>query len=972
MPFRSAAVLLLLLASPLALAQRAGVVSFRRVAIPEDVPAHLCSAIAQDARGFLWFGTQRGLVRYDGYEHRVFRSDPADPKTLAGNYVRALLAARDGRLWVGTFSGGLSVFDPRTETFTRFDRAGLAYDRVEGLAEDADGRIWIATTAGLDLLDPRTRRVEHLTQTAVRAVLIGRDGTLWIGTRDGLMRRDGATFARVALEGQNVVRLFEDRRGRLWIGTDEHGAAVLDPRTGALHRIAPRVLSDRLSDPNGLSHYWVYGFAEATDREMWIATFGGGVDVVDVDSLAIVDRLRHDAVLPDTIGADRVGALFRDRSGLVWVGTWGEGLARHDPRTRAFRSLRFSPSRADGLTHASAVRALETRDGRIWVGTNGNGIDVFDRDLKRVAEFPPNAFGDGSITCLAESSEGAVWVASLNSSLHVLRPGAKQFTRVERVPGGAIRTIAFGADGTVWAGAAQGMARVDPRTLESRIYRTWPGAAKSSPAIEAIVVAADGKLWVGTDNGLYSFDPHTESEVRIAKDVSRADGLPDNWVPDLMIARDGRLWAGTASGAAILTDWNGRTARFEHVSTSPAEALIEDLEENVWVGPRLRIDRGSTRTFGPADGVAFRTFFIASRARMRDGRLLFGSPEGLLVVDPRAVSPAGDAQPIVASALRVEGKPRPVPPSLTLSSSERSFTLDVASLDFVAPERLSYRHRLDPLDADWTSLGALQHSLTYSRLPPGRYTLHVGVTNRDGAWSSQELRLPVEVLPAFHQTQSFRALVAFAILGLLYGAYRLRVRQLRARERELERLVAMRTRELETAYAKIEEASLTDPLTGLRNRRYLEQAIGADLEISSRGGVERDLVILMVDLDHFKSVNDQYGHAAGDAVLVELARLLQHTFRASDHVVRWGGEEFLIVVRFVDGAHAMELAEKLRAAVASQEFVLPDGTMLRRTCSIGVAVWPLSPPASWDRAVDRADAALYEAKRGGRDRWVVA
>jgi diguanylate cyclase (GGDEF)-like protein len=246
------------------------------------------------------------------------------------------------------------------------------------------------------------------------------------------------------------------------------------------------------------------------------------------------------------------------------------------------------------------------------------------------------------------------------------------------------------------------------------------------------------------------------------------------------------------------------------------------------------------------------------------------------------------------------------------------------------------------------------------------------VTDRDGNWSAQELRLPVEVLSAFYETQWFRALLALAFLALMYGAYRLRVRHLRARERELALLVAMRTRELETAYAQIEEASLTDPLTGLRNRRYLEQTIGADLDVSSRGGVERDMVILMVDLDHFKSVNDRHGHAAGDAVLVQLARLLQRTFRTSDHVVRWGGEEFLIVARFVDGARATELAEKLRAAVESHEFVLPDGAVLRKTCSIGVAVWPFTPAVTWEHAVDLADAALYEAKRGGRNAWKAA
>ncbi|HWS71014.1 MAG TPA: two-component regulator propeller domain-containing protein, partial [Thermoanaerobaculia bacterium] len=519
---------------------RAGLVSFQRLAIPEDVPAHLCSAIAQDRQGFLWFGTQGGLVRYDGYEMRVFRSNVADPSTLAGNYVRALLVASDGRLWVGSFSGGLSLYDPRTETFTRFhhdpnDRASLAYDRVEGLAEDTQGRIWIATNAGLDRLDPRTRRVEHFRHEAanvgsiaddrVRGLLVDRAGTLWVGTREGLQRWSNGAFQRVApeLRGQFVERLYEDRRGRIWIGTAEQGAAVLDPRDGSVHRILPRPL-----DPNGLSHYWVYGITEAVPGEIWIATFGGGVDVVDETSLAVIDRLQHDPVLDDTIGADRVGAVFRDRSGLLWVGSWGEGIARHDPRTRALRSLRFSPNRADGLTHAAAVRALELQDGTIWVGTNGNGIDVLDGGLHRIGGFRADAanagaLADGSITCLAQSPDGTVWVATLNGMLHRLRPGSSRFDRIplDRLPGGAIRTMAFDRGGTLWAGAAEGMVRVDPATLATRVYRRWPGAAKSSPAIEAIVVAADGTLWVGSDNGLYSFDPRTESALRIAHDASR-------------------------------------------------------------------------------------------------------------------------------------------------------------------------------------------------------------------------------------------------------------------------------------------------------------------------------------------------------------------------------------------------------------------------------------------------------------------
>src|SRR5437868_488791 len=218
---------------------RPGLISFRRIAIPDDVPAHLCSALAQDRDGFLWIGTQGGLVRFDGYRFRTWTSDPSNPSTIGGSYVRALLAARDGTIWIGFFSGGLSSLDPATGRIARY-----AADRVEGLAEDARGRIWIATNDGLARLD--RGRFELVTHEQTRGLLIDRRGNVWTGTRAGLQRNQ----QQVALAGEYVTKIFEDARGRIWIGTADHGAAVLDPASGALRRFPP----------GELSHFWVYGF----------------------------------------------------------------------------------------------------------------------------------------------------------------------------------------------------------------------------------------------------------------------------------------------------------------------------------------------------------------------------------------------------------------------------------------------------------------------------------------------------------------------------------------------------------------------------------------------------------------------------------------------------------------------------------------------------------------------------------------
>lgn len=1007
--------------------------SFRRLALPDDVPAHITSALAQDRDGFLWIGTQGGLVRYDGYEARVFRAQPNDPRSLGGSYVRALLATTDGRLWVGTFSGGLSVYDPAHETFTRYvqrqpgSAVGLSHDRVEGLAEDREGFVWVATNAGLDRLDPRTGQATSflhsdadpasLADERVRGLLVDRRGRLWLGHRDGLQRwlGPGRGFERVAsdpgvpdsLAHQTVARLYEDAHGRLWIGTTDHGLAVLDTETGLLRR-----LGSRPAAPDGLSHFWVYGFAEAGPDVMWVATFGGGIDVVDASSLRVLARLQADPSADGALPGDRIGALLRDRSGTLWAGTWGQGLARHDPQARGLRSLRARVSRPDGLSHPAAVRALEMQDGTLWVGTNGNGVDVFDRTLRRVDEHRPNprspqALSDGGVTCLAQAADGTAWVATLDGNLHRRRPrawGFERLTRADGLPGGPIRALTFDAHGVLWIGAAEGLGRLEPGAARVQTFRHRPGAPETLVAdtVEAIAPGPDGLLWVGTDSGLDLFDP---ASARVRAHVGAGPGaLPSKWVPDLLVASDGRLWVATQAGACVLAAWDGVRARFECVAErsgrppAPVEALIEDATGGVWLGARQRLDPRTWRVqdFGPADGCEFRSFFIASRTRLRDGRLLFGSPEGLLVVDPAAIRPWDYAPPLVASAVHVDGAARPGASrlrELVLRPGERGFRLDVAALDFSAPERNHYRSWLVGFDSDWTPAGPAQRSISFTNLPPGAYVLRVAGTNRAGRLSPHELRLAVRVLPAWHQTSWFRGLALAGLLGGAFLGYRLRVRGLRRRAHELARLVAERTRELQqqgleladrnrelqAAYARIEAASLTDPLTGLRNRRFLDQALQADTELAARRhedgtGSGADLVFLVLDLDGFKGVNDTHGHAAGDAVLQQLAELLRTTFRAADHVVRWGGEEFVVVVRFIERSQGMTLAEKVRQAVAQHVFRLPAGTSLRLTISLGLASFPWSPhwprALSWPEIVALADVALYAAKRSGRHRWV--
>ncbi len=1011
------ALCLLALALPAIAQTRPGLVSFQRIAMPDNVPAHLTTALAQDARGFLWIGTQDGLVRYDGYAFKVYRHRPGDPASLGGSYVRSLLVSRDGRIWVGTISGGLAVLDPKTERFTQYrhddkQAASLANDRIEAIAEDRQGRLWLGTDSGLDRFDPSGTSFDHfrhadgkpgsLASDQLRALLFDRDGRLWVGSRGGLQRsKEDGSFEWIgpaagdadSLAGQNVNKLFQDREGRIWIGTSTQGAAVWDG--SGLQRLKPAPKGSQ----EGLSHFWIYGITQIQSGEVWVATFGGGIDVLDPKSLKVIDRLRSDG--PSTIGSDRVGAVLVDRSGLAWVGSWGGGLSKHDPSTRAFRHLRHGPNTPDSPSHPAIVRSLEAADGRLWLGTNGNGIDVLSSEGHVLDHFRPNpkqadALSDGSVTCLAQGADGAVWVGTLDGTLHRQKPGQRQFERFDTsrgMPGGAIRTMAFDSSGALWTGSSGGMARIDAGSSKITRFAHNPDDpdSLSGREVEALAFAKDGTLWVGTENGLNAFDTKSGKAVRILRDPARSDSLPDNWVPDLMIASDGRLWVATQGGVAILSKWDGKQAQFDvlgqrlRLPEKPVESLVEDAQGQVWLGGRVRVDpkQWKYRSYGPADGNEFRTYYIASRVRTHNGDLMFGSPEGLMIVRPSQLSEWTYQPQLAVSALRIEGTEQAgasTRTELQLDDTQRNLRLEFASLDLSGPQQLSYRYRLEGYDADWLLVDAGQRVAAYTGLPPGAYTLHIQGSNRSGQWSSNALAIPVNVTPAFHQTVWFRA--SMWLLGglAIFALFRLRLRQLRLRSIRLERIVAERTADLEAAYRRIEDASLTDSLTQLRNRRYLEQAIPADLEMVARRHStnppppDSDLVLFMLDLDHFKQVNDLYGHAAGDAVLVQTAVILKQCMRNTDHVVRWGGEEFLLVARFVDRKMGAQLAEKIRSAISRHVFVLPDGGTLHKTVSIGFAAFPFVPglptAVTLDTLQHIADCALYAAKRSWRDGWV--
>jgi signal transduction histidine kinase/ligand-binding sensor domain-containing protein len=818
---------------------------FESVAGTEAIANGIATALAQDSHGLLWIGSPEGLVRYDGYRFRHFRHDPDDPHSLGHNYVRDLLALDDGRLAVATQGGGLSVYDPLQERFESLrhhadDPASLSSDALLVLARDPDNGVWIGTVSGgLDYWRPGQRSFVHqalrphdasgIESETVRSLLFDRHGHLWVGTRNGLKRRAAGDriFERIAsdpadpasLHGQYVYALHEGTDGRIWVGTQAHGALWIDPASLSAHRLP------LFPEEDGVGHPWVGGFIEIRPGEMWVVTFGAGIDVLDLHSHRIRERLRHDPAVPGTLAMDRVMQPLRDRSGLIWIGTWGSGLQRHNPLAEAFRTLRHSPTRAHGLSDPIVLSALEMEDGSIWLGTGGNGIDILDRHRGVVGGFRPDAsktgtLRDGTVRAMARTADGSVWIGTHQSGLHRHLGGDTFQHYPDILPDQRVRRLLASRAGRLLVGTQAGLVEVDPHGGSATVVTLPDGAPMESP-VWSLAEDPAGNLWIGTPTHVLlrrAGQPHAwPLQAADLGTSGTANPVVPSAAADLLVDSHGTLWLIGSNGMMRLRGWQDDKPVFERfVPLGAAEergygtSLIEGADGRLWTASHvIDIEAGQIHAFGRADGVDIGNAELGAAATTRDGILLFAGTRGLLMIDPHRFRPWDYQPPLVVTALEVDGRPRPassMAPALVLAPAERRFRIEFAALDFSDPASLLYAYRLEGLDDQWIPTTSPFRVASYNNLGPGHYVLRVRGSNRAAAWSPHELAIPVHVQPAWWQTRLFLAAVVVAIVAVVAGGVRVRTARIRQRAHELALLVEQRTAELRTAKDSAEAA----------------------------------------------------------------------------------------------------------------------------------------------------------------------
>ena len=804
---------------------------FEHLGLEQGLPHPVSMALAQDASGYIWIGTQRGLARWDGYRMRTFLHNTADPSSLPGDFIQTLHVDRQGRLWIGTAAAGLARYDEVNE---RFEHMPVAPNgAINAIAGDASGGLWVGTATGLDYLQQGqvTRHYSHdspaphaLLDNQVRALLVDRRGDLWIGSSSGLARRDARSgaIARIEVDAggapwqDTVMTLAENSQGQIAFGTLKSGIGMVD--VGADGTASARLL--RLDDVKGLQANMVLAITETVPGRWWAATYGGGV--VEFDSAGGHGRrIQHQAAIASSLGNDRTAALLRDRSGLVWVSN-ELSVDFHDPHNAAIETVFGGANLLE-----SAVSALMTDSaGRAWIALADQGIDIVAPDGGRVPALrpdpahPDSALPNRVVLTMAEAEPQEAWIGTQLGLYHSSGHGSK----VRRValprtnPYPRIGTILVQKD-ALWLGTFGGLLRWEPASGAVRTFvqgRASAGGLTDS-RIHVVLPDPDGALWVATRNGLNRLDPDSGAVEQIMANASVPSALSEAVISALAIGPRGKLWVGTyGGGICVLESRDAHGApRFRRLGTSDGlpspviTGMSNGADGRIWVATSdgmAVVDPATMRAqaLGRPNGLVFRTFFVDAVAPTPEGDLLFGSTEGLAVVHPKRLSDWHFRAPLAISAVRLDG--RAVTPAqmrsadgnaLTLAPDIKSFEVELAALDFSASHRNRYAYRLEGYDKRWTETDANRRVVAYSNLPPGDYRLHLRGSNRDGIWSPDELSLQVHVLPAWHQTWWAYLAYAVAAAALTLGIYHWRVRHLRRTGAMLQALVYSRTQHLE-------------------------------------------------------------------------------------------------------------------------------------------------------------------------------
>ena len=918
----------------------------------DGLPHNGVNALMQTPDGYLWIATWEGLARFNGRTFKVYdRGSEAD---LPDSAVKALAVNSTGHLLVAGARGGVSerknrrwFAQPSAPTMVLdilYDREnnegiwlalegkGLIYRdrkaekdlqimsdvRVYQIAQDHHNIIWAATNKGLFSIKEKNL-VKHYDQstglpnTPSYSVVINHKKQLIVGTEQGayILNNDHFALLNEKLKREVITSLLEDSRNDLWLGTSNHG----------LYRLSNYGL-EKLDDNKGLPN-------------------------------------------------NRISSLYEDKEKSIWVGT-SSGLFRL--REAPFITL----TSTQGLAGDYIRSVMSHSDGSLWVGSSKGLNKIVQRRIFTI--HSPDLTNPVSVLSLAENNQGETLVGSYNQGVFKVKNSqlVPLFDNKNGLPSNEVRSILYDSKDNLWIGTASGLVKISPSGEKS-----FFGKATGLPDSFIMALAEDkqGRIWIGTGLGIASYQQGQLAIYLLNKtfDAEYAFGFH---------VEGSGLWMATDRGLIYIDFLNNKMKAITRENGLPIDKIFQvvvDKKDFFWLTSNrgiIKISRAEiNRIFNNSKTVVDYEMFsegvglLSSQANggstpaatlHKDGSIWFATAKGVSQVTHERLKRISEKEiPVLIEEIIVDGKQYPITEHqpIKLPAGSSRITIYYAGIGFLNARHIQYQTQLVGFDHEWLDKSNQTYS-EFTNLAPKQYTFKMRAKYPNGEWRDKVATITFSVEAYFWQTTLFKLMVAAGLLFALYALYRYRITRIKRSEKRLQRLVAKQTLDLQKQAESFAYQATHDQLTGLSNRRAFDAWCDVDFQQAQKQKQHLSLAIL--DIDHFKRVNDGYSHLVGDKIIKMVAELLQELLKDCHYdikLARWGGEEFTLLIA-TDKKHAYEFCEYIREKVAEYDF-FSAAHGLNITVSIGLT--DNQDVHGYDKMINHADQALYYAKHHGRN-----
>jgi ligand-binding sensor domain-containing protein/signal transduction histidine kinase len=845
------------------------------------------TSIVQDKQGFLWFGTEDGLNRFDGHDFKIYKHSEKDPQSIISNTIRKLYADDNNSIWIGT-DKGVCRYYPETDFVEHFpidftDNTKLNGSYVSEILEHPDGSIWISYIgSGVDVIQPGNKDVMHYTihrkdeykleSDMVSAMLFMPNGYTIMGTYAGIQVLDsgGRVMSEAdarhkypwkdSIKGSIRVMNLSDNGSKLWIGTEVSGVYLVDLKTN--------VEQNFNHNNSELTSNDILSIAEDSRGNVWIGS----------DAIYIFDEKQQKPVWYNAYGMyvkSHTTAIFEDKEQNLWMGTSRMGIRKFNHQDVQLRH--YHSNQGENSIRSDEILSFHQDDeGSIWVGTGGAGIQKMLRNRKGFEVPEVNAkLNSQVIKTIYKDKEGYFWMGGWDAGLIRYHPKDKSLKQFHpdngSLPSRHIWNIAGDQEGNLWLGTLRdGLCRFSPKTGDYTYYKYIPGdtTALVNNDVQAIHIDKRGILWVATSNGLSIMYPGTDKFSNSLKFKTNTPNTISNSVLQCIYEdAAGRIWLGTKGGGITIINLIDKKLVVEKVITekdglpsNTVNAMVADANKNVWVSTAagiVRITPGNFQNsvFKPVIDLQGTEFLANSSFRSSEGVMFFGGPNGFysfhpdsLDLNPKNVEVQLTSLQIINDQItpgklyrgrKILEKSIMLTDELNLSYQDYSFTIHFSPVTFKKQKSISYSYFLENLDTEWQYTTSERRFVHYTNLAPGCYVLKVKASYDGVNWPEEAKTLKIHIAAPWWETAWFRIAMLFLAASVLYSFYKIRISFFKQQQRKLEDLVSLRTAELKKSNKEINELlkEVAEQKHSIENQNEELQEINEELS-SQRDALE--------------------------------------------------------------------------------------------------------------------------------------